>query len=78
MVNEDLSQWLRRRARRRRVLNFFVTSLGPRAVGLQPTAPDPEDRGLSKVEFDRQFEAYREEIYRAAVPVPPGLLGFFD
>ena len=75
MVNEDLSQWLRRRARRRRVLNFFVTSLGPRAVGLQPTAPDPEDRGLTKVEFDRRFAVYREEIWRAAIPPPPGLLG---
>ena len=75
MVNEDLSQWLRRRARRRRVLNFFVTSLGPRAVGLQPTAPDPEDLGLSNVEFNRRFDVYSEEIYRAAVPVPPGLLG---
>ena len=75
MVNEDLGEWLKRRARRRRVLSYFVTSLGPRAVGLQPEAPNPEDRGLSKVEFDRRFAIYREAIWRATLPPPPGLLG---
>lgn len=66
-VNEDLDDWLARREKRQRYIDFVKDS--PQYLSLRepPEAPDPCDRLLSKRAWEKASMKWRIEVQNAVI-----------